>query len=77
MRMSKQGYLIRKLNKSFKKSPKISSSSTNIWRVKKTTFHVMHLSIASPAPGDPGHGGDHAGTVRERTKNVARLCRGV
>ena len=38
---------------------------------------VMHLSIASPAPGDPGHGGDHAGTVRERTKTVARLCRGV
>ena len=35
----------------------------------------MHLSIAIPAPGDPGHGGDHAGTVRERTKNVARLCR--
>ena len=40
-------------------------------------FTFMHLSIASPAPGDPGHGGDHAGTVRERTKNVGRLCRGV
>ena len=39
---------------------------------RSTVSHLfMHLSIASPAPGDPGHGGDHAGTVRERTKNVA------
>ena len=48
--------------------------------IKSTSLipsNIMHLLIASPAPGDPGHGGDHAGTVRERTKNVARLCRGV